>query len=118
MAYGAGTIAARNGGANKIIDPRPYAVGSIKEVFQHYPHLNSLVPAMGYSDEQIEDLEQTINNVPCDTVVIGTPIDLTRIANIRKPCTRARYELAEIGNPTLKELLQPKINQWKQKNKH
>jgi predicted GTPase len=115
MSYGAGTIAAKNGGVLEILDPRPYAVGSIKKVFQDNPHLNSLVPAMGYSDEQIDELEQTINSVPCDVVVIGTPIDLTRIAKIEKPTTRARYELVEAGSPTLKDILQPHMNTWKKK---
>lgn len=103
MRYGAGTIAASKFGAKNIIDPRPYAVRSIKETFQEYTHIEKLLPAMGYGKEQMKDLEETINNAECDTIVIGTPIDLRRIANIEKPAVRVGYELQEIGRPTLKD---------------
>jgi len=105
MTYGAGVIAARKLGAAEIVDPRPYASGSILRVFDKYPALKDLVPAMGYGSDQIRELETTINGADCDSVVIATPIDLRRIAEIRKPATRVRYELQEIGLPTLKDTL-------------
>jgi predicted GTPase len=106
MAYGAGIVAARRFGAAKIIDPRPYAVGSIAETFQKYPQTGPLLPAMGYGAEQIKDLEATINATPCDTVIAATPIDLQRVLhNIRHPMDRVRYELQEIGRPTLTDIL-------------
>ncbi len=105
MKYGAGTVAARDFGASEIIDPRPFVVGTLKETFRIYPGIGSLLPAMGYSPTQISDLEQTIAAVDCDAVVIGTPIDLTRVAKIDKPTTRVRYELQEIGQPDLREIL-------------
>lgn len=105
MQFGAGTIAARHYGAKAIVDPRPYAVQSIAETFQKYPGTGVLLPAMGYGPRQVADLETTINRVPCDSVVIGTPIDLRRILKINKPSTRIQYSLAEIGTPDLKTLL-------------
>jgi len=105
MAYGAGVIAAKSFGAGKIVDPRPYAVGSVVETFHKYPHLGTLLPAVGYGREQIEELEETINNTPCDIVLIGTPIDLTRVLNINKPAVRAKYELKEVSSPTLEDVL-------------
>jgi predicted GTPase len=107
MPYGAGTIAARQFGAKEIIDPRPWAVGSIKETFEKYPKVGVLLPAMGYGPEQIRDLEATINAVDCDLVIIGTPIDLNRVVNIQKPSVRVTYELQEIGSPNLKTVLKP-----------
>ncbi|MFX1466338.1 MAG: cyclic 2,3-diphosphoglycerate synthase [Promethearchaeota archaeon] len=104
MSYGAGSIAAKNLGA-EIIDPRPFAVGSIKEVYEKYTHLDQILPAMGYGEHQIQELEETICNAECDAVVIGTPIDLTRLISCNKPMTRVRYELEEIRGPTLKEIL-------------
>jgi predicted GTPase len=101
MKIGAGTVLARRMGAREIIDPRPYAVGTIAETYRKYPGIGALLPAMGYGDEQVRDLEATIEAVPCDVVVIGTPIDLTRIVRIGKPAIRVRYELQEIGQPTL-----------------
>jgi predicted GTPase len=95
MSYGAGVVAARNVGAADIVDPRPYAVGSIDETYRKYPNAEGILPAMGYSAKQIEELEQTIQATPCDVVVIGTPIDLTRILRIEKPMVRVRYELRE-----------------------
>jgi predicted GTPase len=106
MAYGAGIVAARRFGAAEIIDPRPYAVGSIAETFQKYPQTGALLPAMGYGAKQIKDLEETINATPCDAVIAATPIDLGRIlSSIQHPMDRVRYELQEIGQPTLTEIL-------------
>ncbi len=105
MAYGAGLVAARRFGAAEIIDPRPYAVGSIVETYEQYPGTGPVLPAMGYSSVQISELEATINRVPCDLVLVATPIDLSRIARIRHPVQRVRYELQEIGQPTLEDLL-------------
>jgi predicted GTPase len=109
MSYGAGVVAARRFGAAEIIDPRPYAVGTIVETFRKYPSTGALLPAMGYGDEQICDLEETINATPCDLVIIGTPIDLRRVVRIKHPAERVRYELQVIGRPTLKEILQAKF---------
>lgn len=105
MAFGAGVIAAEKLGASELIDPRPYAVGSIKGTFAKYNHLSRLLPAMGYGKTQIQELEQTINNSPAEMVVIGTPIDLRRVMTITKPAVRVAYELEEIGIPQLKGLL-------------
>jgi len=105
MKFGAGTIAAQKFGAAELIDPRPYAVGSIKKTFEIYPEIGVLLPAMGYGDKQIKDLQATINKVPCDVVVIGTPIDLKRIVKITKPALRVSYELQEIGEPSLRSIL-------------
>ena len=105
MKIGAGTVAAQKFGAKEIIDPRPYTVGRLKETFEIYPEIGKLLPAMGYGDEQIKDLEKTINNTECDSVVIGTPIDLNRVVKIKKPNTRVFYDLDEIGKPDLKGIL-------------
>lgn len=105
MKYGAGAIAARKFGAAELIDPRPYAVGSIKDTFAKYTHLSDILPAMGYGRKQMKELEQTIKNAECDTVVIGTPIDLRRIIKFDKPATRVRYELQEIGKPDLEDII-------------
>ncbi len=105
MKYGAGTIAANNCGAKELVDPRPWVVGTIAETFEKYPDIGMLLPAMGYSTQQIADLEHTINACDCDAVVIGTPIDLGRIVKIDKPYVRAKYELDEIGSPNLQEIL-------------
>jgi len=105
MQFGAGTIAAKLFGAREIVDPRPYAVNSIAETFAKYPSTGILLPAMGYGTEQIRDLEATINRVPVDTVIIGTPIDLRRILQIKKPSTRVQYSLEEQGNPDLRVVL-------------
>ena len=104
MPYGAGYIAARKAGAI-IVDPRPYAVGSIKDTFEKYPHLEDVLPAMGYGKKQVEELQQTINKADVDAIVIGTPIDLNRIVKIDKPNTRVRYDLQEIGKPNLEDVL-------------
>lgn len=108
MKCGAGTEAAKRAGAAELVDPRPYAVGSIRETLEKYPGLNQLIPAMGYGDEQIRDLEATINNTGCDAVVIGTPIDLARFIKIDKPATRVRYDLAEDAKAELRELFAEK----------
>lgn len=105
MKFGAGILAAKKYGAKEIIDPREFAVGSIKDTYKKYPGIGTLLPAMGYADNQIKDLEQTINKIPCDSVIIGTPIDLRRIINIKKPAVRIAYELQEIGKPDLKDIL-------------
>lgn len=109
MAYGAGVVAARRFGAAEIVDPRPYAVGSIAETFKKYPKTGALLPAMGYGQQQAHDLEETIRAVPADMVIIGTPIDLNRVVAIDKPSQRVRYELQEIGQPTLEEVLRGKF---------
>ncbi|MDD2633373.1 MAG: cyclic 2,3-diphosphoglycerate synthase [Bacteroidales bacterium] len=105
MKIGAGTVAARKFGAAEMIDPRPYTVGKLSETFEIYPNIGTLLPAMGYSEEQLKDLETTINNTDCDSVVIGTPIDLNRLIKIKKPNTRVHYDLQEIGQPDLKEII-------------
>ena len=105
MKLGAGTIAARKFGAAEIIDPRSYAVGKLAETFEIYPNIGVLLPAMGYGKQQLKDLETTINSVDCDSVIIGTPIDLTRIVKINKPTTRVYYDLQEIGTPDLDGIL-------------
>ncbi len=106
MSYGAGVIAAKKFGATELVDPRKWAVDSISETFKKYPKTGTLLPAMGYGDKQVKDLEATINKVDCDSVIIGTPIDLRRVVKIRKPSVRVRYELAEITRPGLKEILE------------
>ena len=110
MKYGAGVVAAKQYGASELIDPREYTVGKLSETFDHYPNIGTLLPAMGYSDEQIKDLETTINNTDCQGVIIGTPIDLRRIIDIKHPSTRVTYELEEIGHPTLNDILIPFLN--------
>lgn len=105
MRFGAGTVAARKLGAREIVDPRPFAVGSLAETFRTYPAIGPLLPAMGYGEEQVRDLEATIDRVPCDVVVVGTPIDLSRLVTIRKPVVRVRYELQEIGQPDLAQVI-------------
>ena len=105
MKIGAGTVAARKFGAAEIIDPRPYTVGRLKDTFKTYPNIGALLPAMGYGDEQIKDLEKTINNTDCDSVIIGTPIDLNRVVKIKKPNTRVYYDLDEIGKPDMEEMI-------------
>jgi predicted GTPase len=105
MKFGAGTVAAQKFGAAEIIDPRPYATGEIRKTYESYPNIGVLLPAMGYSDRQIRDLETTINKVPCDVVIVGTPIDLNRIIKITKPALRVTYELEEIGEPSLRTIL-------------
>ncbi|MDD3962099.1 MAG: cyclic 2,3-diphosphoglycerate synthase [Bacteroidales bacterium] len=105
MKIGAGTVAARKFGCAEEVDPRPYTVGKLSETFRIYPNIGTILPAMGYSDQQLKDLETTINNTDCDSVIIGTPIDLNRIIKINKPNTRVYYDLQEIGEPTLDGIL-------------
>jgi predicted GTPase len=105
MKIGAGVVAAQKFGAAGFVDPRPYTVGRLSETFEAYPDIGVLLPAMGYGEQQLHDLETTINNTECDAVVIGTPIDLSRIININKPVTRVYYNLQEIGRPNLTEVL-------------
>jgi predicted GTPase len=106
MAYGAGVLAAEKSGVSELIDPRPYAVGSIRGTFAKYTHLSRLLPAMGYGKTQIEELEQTINNSPAEVVIIGTPIDLRRIMSLQKPAVRVKYTLEELGTPQMAKLLE------------
>jgi len=106
MPYGAGIVAARQCGAAELVDPRPYAVGSIRGVYERYPHLTALLPAMGYSDMQRHELEETINRVPCDLVVVATPVDLARIISVNKTCVRISYEIDELTRPGLADILQ------------
>lgn len=105
MQYGAGVVAAEKFGAAELVDPRPYTVGKITETFEKYEGIGTLLPAMGYGEQQMKDLETTINNTECDLVVIGTPIDLRRIANIKHPSVRVTYDLQEIGRPNLVDAL-------------
>jgi predicted GTPase len=105
MEYGAGMVAAWDFGAKEIIDPRPFTVNTITQTFKKYPKIGKLLPAMGYGDEQMKDLQDTINKTDCDSVIIGTPIDLGRILKINKPSTRVRYELQEIGSLTIEKVL-------------
>lgn len=109
MRYGAGVVAAQRFGAGELVDPRPYAVGSIADTFAKYPTTGALLPAMGYGARQRADLEQTIRDTPADLVLVATPIDLTRVISIDKPYRRVRYELQELGNPTVAELLEAKF---------
>ena len=99
MKYGAGVVAAHRYNAAALVDPRPYAVGSIKKTFEKYPHLGPSLPAMGYSDQQCRELEETIKRVPCDVVLVATPIDLARTITIDKPSVRVTYEIEETGEP-------------------
>ena len=105
MRFGAGTVIAKKFGAREIVDPRSFAVGTIAETYRTYPAIGPLLPAMGYSDQQVRDLEATIDHVPCEVVVVGTPIDLSRLVRIRKPIVRAGYELQEIGQPDLTHVI-------------
>lgn len=105
MEYGAGMVAALDFGAKEIIDPRPFTVNSISKIFKKYPKIGKLLPAMGYGEEQMKDLQETINRTDCDSVIIGTPIDLGRILKINKPSTRVKYELQEIGQLTIEKVL-------------
>lgn len=109
MGFGAGYVAAQKAGAEEIIDPRDWAVGSIRETFLKYPHLALVLPAMGYGEKQMKELEQTINICQCDLVIIGTPIDLPRFLQLNKPTVRVYYELEEIGHPDLKDVIYDRL---------
>jgi len=115
MQFGAGVVAASKYGAAELVDPRPYTVKSITETFEKYPEIGVLLPAMGYGDQQVKDLETTINKTKCDSVIVATPIDLSRILNIKHPATRVYYSLQEIGTPTLAELLEQFLASQKKK---
>ncbi|HDL60087.1 MAG TPA: GTPase [candidate division WOR-3 bacterium] len=105
MSYGAGVVAAEKYGARELVDPRPYAAGSIKSTYEKYQQIGALLPAMGYSKEQLQELEETINKTPADLVVVATPINLGKILNLNKPYVRVKYELQEIGRPTLQDII-------------
>jgi predicted GTPase len=105
MKIGAGTVAAQKFGAAALVDPRPYLAGRLKETFATYPGIGTLLPAMGYGEKMLRDMESTINAADCDSVVVATPIDLARIIDIKKPNTRVYYELQEIGRPHLADVL-------------
>ncbi|HET6447375.1 MAG TPA: cyclic 2,3-diphosphoglycerate synthase [candidate division Zixibacteria bacterium] len=110
MEFGAGVVAAKYFGAAEIVDPRPYAVGSIAKTYEKYPNAGQVLPAMGYGEEQVAELEQTINQIPADLVLIATPIDLGRLVKIKLPSQRVRYSLQEIGSPTLYDVISAKIS--------
>lgn len=111
MKIGAGTIAAERLGAKEIVDPRPFAVGSLVDTYQKYQHVTHVLPAMGYGEQQLKDLEATINQTDCDAVIIGTPMDLSRVISINKPCTRVHYDLEEVTTPNLESILETFIEQ-------
>jgi predicted GTPase len=109
MDIGAGFLAAKMFGASSIVDPKPYAVGSIKDAYEKFPNLDMVVPALGYSEKQLKELEETINNSEADTVIIGTPVDLRRLFTINKQTVKVDYVLQEIGSPNLEDLLKSKF---------
>jgi predicted GTPase len=109
MSYGAGFVAAKKWGASEIVSPLPFAVGSIKSTYEKYNQTKDVLPAMGYSDKQIRELEETINKIPADVVIIGTPIDLRKLVKLNKPAVRIRYELQEIGKPELKDIIKERF---------
>ncbi|MEM0020934.1 MAG: cyclic 2,3-diphosphoglycerate synthase [Fervidicoccaceae archaeon] len=113
MNFGAGYVAARKFGAGEIVDPKPFAVGSIKRTFEQYPHLKGILPAMGYGEQQIKELEETVNASDADLVIIATPVNLGRILKINKPHVRVTYELQEIGRPTLKDVIEDFLSRKK-----
>ena len=112
MPFGAGTVAARQEGATRFVDPRPYAVGSIADTYARFPGIGAVLPAMGYSAAQMQDLQRTIDACPCDVIVTGTPVDLARVLRFQHPVRRAAYRLAEVGSPTLADVLAPSISAW------
>jgi predicted GTPase len=109
LSFAAGYVAAERYGATEIVDPRPYAVGSLKTVFEKYTHMKNVLPSLGYGSKQIKELEKTINSVACDSVVLGTPSDLMNFMKINKPYARVNYELKELTTPDLKEIMKQKI---------
>ncbi|MCJ7530337.1 MAG: GTPase, partial [Anaerolineales bacterium] len=113
MKIGAGVVAAQKFGAAELVDPRPYIVGRLKETFDQYPEIGKLLPAQGYGEVMLRDLEATINNTKCDAVVVGTPIDLSRILKMNKPSTRVYYNLQEIGRPNLTGVLEEFVKKHK-----
>jgi predicted GTPase len=110
MSFGAAVVAAKRAGAAELVDPRPYLVGSLRKTFEDYPHIGPLVPAMGYGDDMVADLEATINATPADVVVAGTPIDLGRLIKADKPVVRVQYELKVVGEPTLEDVIRGRFN--------
>jgi len=118
MPYGAGVVAVRQYGAAERVDPRPFAVGSIRETYENFPHLNGILPAMGYSSQQCQELEETINRVSCDLVVVATPVDLRRLLNLNKPCARVGYEIEEITEPTLADILGDFTHKFEAEHRH
>ncbi len=110
MEYGAGVMAAMKFGAAELVDPREFAVGKLKETFEHYPEVGTLLPAMGYGGQQVKDLETTINKTECDLVIIATPIDLNRVCKIKHPTVQVAYELEEIGSPKMSEVVENFFN--------
>jgi predicted GTPase len=113
MPFGAGTVAARQAGAAELVDPRPYAVGSIAQTYAKYPSIGTVLPAMGYGDAQLRELGETIRASDCDAVVVGTPIDLSRLVDLGHPARRVGYELREVGEPTLETVLRPHVEKWR-----
>jgi predicted GTPase len=109
MTYGAAVVAAERAGAAELVDPRPYLVGSLAETFERYPHIGALVPAMGYGDDMVADLEATVNATPADVVVAGTPIDLGRVIKANKPIVRVRYDLKVVSEPTLEDVIRERL---------
>jgi predicted GTPase len=112
MAYGAGWTAAHHAGATTIVDPRPYAVGSLVGIFAKFPHIGKALPAMGYSDEQLEELGKTIRDAECDVVVLGTPMDLDRLVDLGHPVRRTSYSFEETGSPTLESVIRERADVW------
>jgi predicted GTPase len=112
MPFGAGTVAARQAGAGTLVDPRPYAVGSLRDTFATFPAIGPVLPAMGYGDLQVKELEETIQRTECDVVVTGTPMDLTRVLTAGHPVRACSYVLQEVGTPTLREVLAPYLQKW------
>jgi predicted GTPase len=115
MPFGAGMVYAKKFGAREFVDPRPYAVGSIKEAYRKYPHLGAILPALGYSGKQVAELKETIDKVPCDVVVVGTPIDLRRVVSINQPTVRVKYDLKVLGPVSLEQILDDFIQKSRKK---
>jgi predicted GTPase len=113
MSYGAGWVAAKKFGAKSAVKPEEYAVGSIKQIYKKYPHIQNILPALGYGKKQVKELEQTINKIPCDTVVIGTPMDLAELININKPSVYVTYQLVEKGKPNLESIVRSFVRKKK-----
>jgi predicted GTPase len=113
MPFGAGTVAAHHDGAVELVDPRPYAIGSIAATYKRYPGIGAVLPAMGYGDEQLAELGATVRQAECDVVVIGTPMDLARLVDLGHPSRRVSYELQEVGSPTLSDFLGPLAQSWR-----
>lgn len=111
---GAGMVAARQWGAGELVDPRPFAVGSIAETYERYPEIGPVLPAMGYGEHQLAELAETMRVADCDIVVVGTPVDLARLFDVGHPVRTATYDLLEVGEPTLAQLLEPRIEKWRQ----